>query len=126
MPIYEYACESCRKRFDILTLRVSEDPKAECTHCGSKKVRRLMSRFAMVRSEESRLEAMADPSKFAGLDENDPKSVARWMKKMGRELGEDVAGEEMDEMAEKMESGELDEEGEGSGSLEDDLDDSSD
>ena len=81
MPIYEYVCESCRKRFDILTLRVSEKPKIECTHCGGKKARRLMSKFAMVRSEESRMESMADPSNFSGLDENDPKSMARWMKK---------------------------------------------
>lgn len=124
MPIYEYACESCRKKFDILTLRVSEKPKAECIHCGSKKVRRLMSKFAMVRSEESRMEAMADPSNFSGLDENDPKSMARWMKKMGKELGEDVADGEMDEMVDKMESGELDAEGEGGpdDSLDDSLD----
>lgn len=110
MPIYEYACEACRKKFDVLTLRVSEAPTAVCKHCGSKRVHRLMSRFAMVRSEGSRLEAMADPSNFSGLDENDPKSVARWMKKMGKEIGEDLADGEMDEMVDKMESGEVPEE----------------
>ena len=123
MPIYEYTCESCRKKFDVLTLRVSEDPMAVCKHCGSKKVRRLMSRFAMVRSEESRLEDMADPSNFSGLDENDPKSMARWMKKMGKELGEDVADEEMEQMVGKMESGEMNEEDGGAGE-EDSSDDS--
>jgi hypothetical protein len=59
-----------------------------------------MSRFARLRSEDDRLESLADPSSLGDLDENDPKSVARWMKKMGGELGEDV-GEDWDEMVEE-------------------------
>ncbi len=31
-----------------------------------------------------------DPSELGHLDENDPTSVARFMKKMGQEIGEDV------------------------------------
>lgn len=42
------------------------------------------------------METLADPSSFAGLDEGDPRSVARWMKRMGRETGEDL-GEGFDE-----------------------------
>ncbi len=61
---------------------------------------KLVSRVAVSRSEESRLESLADPSKLAGLDEKDPKSIARWMKKMGKEMGEDV-GEDFDQMAEE-------------------------
>jgi hypothetical protein len=59
-----------------------------------------MSRFARVRSEESRLDALADPSSFGDLDENDPASVARWAKKMGKEMGEDM-GEDFDQMVEE-------------------------
>jgi hypothetical protein len=62
---------------------------------------RLISRVRVIRSEESRLENLADPSKWGGLDENDPASVARWMKKMGREIGEDVSNEEIDEMVDE-------------------------
>ena len=51
---------------------------------------RLLSRFAAPKSEEARLESLADPATLGGLDESDPKSVARLMKKMGQELGEDV------------------------------------
>jgi len=54
-----------------------------------------MSRFATVKSEDERLESLADPAKFGDLDEDDPKSVARFMKKMGQELGEDL-GEDFD------------------------------
>ena len=49
-----------------------------------------MSRFATVKSEDARLDALADSSSFGDLDENDPGSVARFMKKMGKEFGDDL------------------------------------
>jgi len=118
MPIYEYRCEKCNKRVSVLTLRVSEKVNPECDRCGSKKLLRLMSRFATVKSEEARLDALADPSALSGVDENDPKSMARWMRKMGKELGEDVSGEEFDQMVDEMESGKMpdDDGGDGFGS----------
>jgi hypothetical protein len=54
-----------------------------------------MSRFATVKSEDARLDALADSSSFGDLDENDPGSVARFMKKMGKEFGDDL-GEDFD------------------------------
>jgi putative FmdB family regulatory protein len=105
MPIYEYRCNKCRKKVSILTLRVSEKVDETCEHCGSTSLTRLLSRFAMTRSEESRLDSLADPSNLAGLDENDPKSMARWMRKMGREMGDEFGGEDFDEMVDEMESG---------------------
>ena len=104
MPIYEYRCRSCGKRVSVLTLRVSEAVTPKCGRCGSRRLDRLMSRFATVKSEEARLEAVADPSSLSGLDENDPKSMARWMRKMGREMGEDFGGHDFDEMVNEMES----------------------
>jgi len=62
---------------------------------------RLISRVRVLRSEESRLESLADPSKWGGLDENDPASVARWMKKMSGEMGEDLSSEEVDQMVDE-------------------------
>ena len=56
---------------------------------------RLLSRFATVKSEDARLESLADSSSFGDLDENDPGSVARFMKKMGKEFGDDL-GEDFD------------------------------
>jgi hypothetical protein len=82
-----------------------------------------MSRFTRVRSEESRLDALADPSALGDLDENDPKSVARWAKKMGKELGEDV-GEDFDEMMDQAMEEEAGGEGKdsaGGAGLDDDL-----
>ena len=49
-----------------------------------------MSRFATPKSEDARLEAAADPSRYGDLDENDPQAVARFVKRMGDEMGEDM------------------------------------
>ncbi len=61
---------------------------------------RVLSRVRVIRSEESRMESLADPSKWGGFDEKDPKRMAKWMKRMGKELGED-AGEDVDQMVEE-------------------------
>ena len=82
-------------------MRVSEAVNPVCEHCGSHDLTRLLSRFAMVRSEESRLDDLTSDSALADVDESDPKSMGRWMKRMGRELGEDVGGD-LDEMMDDM------------------------
>jgi putative FmdB family regulatory protein len=98
MPIYEYRCRKCRRRFSVLTLRVSEKPKPRCEHCGSRSAERLLSRFAMPKSEEARMQALSDPSRLGDIDESDPKSVGRWMNKVGKEMGEELGGEDFEEM----------------------------
>ena len=120
MPIYEYRCNKCKKKVSVLTLRVSEEVNPECDRCGSKNLSRLMSRFATVKSEEARLDALGDPSTLSGLDENDPKSMARWMRKMGKELGEDLSGDDFDQMVDEMEAGNMQDDEGGLGG-EDDL-----
>ena len=96
MPIYEYRCEDCGKISEFLVIRTDEAFVPQCKRCKSKKMSRILSRVRIIRSEESRLENLADPSKWGDLDEKDPKSMARMMKRMGKELGEDV--ENVDEM----------------------------
>jgi putative FmdB family regulatory protein len=105
MPIYEYECHDCRKRTSVLTMRVSERIDAVCKHCGSTQMNRLMSRFATPRSEEARMDAMSDPSNFSGIDENDPKSVARALRRMGKEMGDELGGPEFDEAVNELEQG---------------------
>jgi len=96
MPIYEYRCKDCGKISEFLVIRTDETLVPQCKRCKSKKMSRILSRVRVVRSEESRIESLADPSKWGDLDEKDPKSMARMMKRMGKELGEDV--ENVDEM----------------------------
>jgi putative FmdB family regulatory protein len=100
VPIYEYLCQDCSRRVSVFVRSISNPGKPACPRCGGEHLERLMSRFARVRSEDARLDALADPSSFGGLDENDPKSVARWAKKMGGELGDDL-GEDFDQMMEE-------------------------
>lgn len=104
MPIYEYLCQDCRKRCSILLLTSRPGTAPTCRHCGSRKVERLMSRFAAPKSEEARLESLADPSHLGDIDENDPHSVARFMKKMGDEMGEDL-GDDVESMMQTQEDG---------------------
>jgi putative FmdB family regulatory protein len=114
MPIYEYLCPACNGRFQKLVRGFSDPAGLACPRCGSPKVQRAISRVSVLKSEESRADTLADASMFAGLDENDPKSIARWAKKLGKELGED-AGEDWDELVDQMleeeMNGEEDEEG---------------
>jgi putative FmdB family regulatory protein len=100
MPIFEYYCRECKRKMSFLVLSPSSF-KPACKFCGREDIEQLYSRFAMPKSEESRLEALADPASLSGLDENDPGSVARWMKKMGKEMGEDFAGEDIDQLADE-------------------------
>lgn len=108
MPIYEYRCRKCGKRFSVLTLRVAEQVTPKCKACGSTMADRLMSRFAVTKSEQARLDALSDPSTFSDLDESDPKSMARWMRKMGREMGDEFGDDEMEEMIDAVERGDED------------------
>jgi putative FmdB family regulatory protein len=114
MPIYEYQCEKCHRRTSVLTMRISEKVDAICKHCGSDKLSRLMSRFAMPKSEEARMEALSNPSSFGDLDESDPKSIAKVMRKLGKEMGDEMGGPEMDQAIDEMERGDLDDGGEDS------------
>lgn len=90
MPIYEYRCQDCGKRSTHLILSISNPPPLVCTHCQSRNLERLLSKFAAPKSEEARLESLADSGDLADIDENDPKSMARFMKRMGEALGEDT------------------------------------
>jgi putative FmdB family regulatory protein len=109
MPIYEYRCGNCKRRVSIFFRSFSAISEPHCPNCDSTNLRRLVSKVAALKSEESRLEAMSDPSSFGDVDENDPKSVARFMRKMGGEMGEEM-GPEFDEMVNRLEAGENPEE----------------
>jgi putative FmdB family regulatory protein len=113
MPIFEFLCHDCGRKMSALVLSRARVDEVRCKRCGSSNLEKLFSRFATVKSEESRLESLADPSSIGGLDENDPKSVARFMKRMGKEMGEDF-GEDLDQAIEEEMAGE-DSEGGGGG-----------
>jgi putative FmdB family regulatory protein len=125
MPIYEYRCADCGRRASLYyqTFSAAAAAAPECPHCRSSRLDRLVSRVAVHRSEESRLDDLADPSSLGDVDENDPKSVARWARKMGQTFGDEL-GDDWHEVVDQIESGDLSgEEPEGAGpAAGDDLD----
>ncbi|MGD2104059.1 MAG: zinc ribbon domain-containing protein [Anaerolineae bacterium] len=127
MPIYEYHCHDCERRVSIFwrTFSKAVEGTATCPRCDGTSLTRLVSRVRVVRSEESRLDDLAGPGMMPDFDENDPKSLGRWMRKMSDEIGEDL-GPEFHEVVGRLESGESPEDieksipdlmGEGSGDL---------
>ena len=119
MPIYDYRCRGCQRRCSLLFRTFVAAEGAACPHCGSTDLARLVTRFAVARSEDSHLDDVSNAGAFGDLDENDPRSVARWARRMGDEFGEDLGGD-FGEMVDQMEAGEMpDETGAGSGALDD-------
>ncbi len=109
MPNYEYRCLKCRRRFEVyLSYHEYGKQPVRCPHCASEQVQRRIGRIRFARSEESRLEDLADPSNLEGL-EDDPKALARMMRKMSSEIGEEL-GPEFDEVVDRLEAGQTPEE----------------
>jgi putative FmdB family regulatory protein len=104
MPIYQYRCADCQKRFDIYMTYAEYGTKpVECPHCHSSNVVRRIGRIRFARSEESRLDNLADPSALAGL-EDDPRALGKMMRQMSREMGEEMPPE-FDEVVDRLEAG---------------------
>ena len=113
MPIYEYRCEECGSPSTFLVLK-QEGFAPVCKKCGNQRLTRLISRVAFLRSDEARMERLADPSRLGDINEQDPRSMARWMKRMSKELGEDLGGD-FDQMVDQA----MEEEGGGVNAQED-------
>ena len=98
MPIYEFRCRDCGKKFELL-LGVSEDPNQEpCPHCGKKNHTKLVSKFRRHRSEDDRIDAIAD--RLEDMDQPESASEMRnFIKEMGRATDDDMS-EELEEMFE--------------------------
>ena len=91
MPIYEFACEACGRESSVFQRSMNVAVSATCPHCQSGRLRRLISRFAVLRSTNDAF----DDSDLAGLDSDDPEAMERWARGMGAEAGGDFgdAGE---------------------------------
>lgn len=105
MPTYDFICNSCSQRFDVfLTYADYGRVPVHCSYCDSADVRRRMTKVRIAKSEEGRMESLADNlGGFEGLEEN-PAELGRMMKKMGREMGEELPAE-FGEVVDRLEAG---------------------
>lgn len=96
MPIYEYRCNRCRRRFSVFVRTMMAPAGAVCDGCGSADTSRLLSRVTVLRGEGQ--VGTAPP------DEDDPKAIARWVRRMSEQMGEPLEPE-MDAELERIEAG---------------------
>jgi putative FmdB family regulatory protein len=47
MPIFEYICQDCGKRFECLFLSRRDQHAVVCSHCDSSNVKRIFSTFGL-------------------------------------------------------------------------------
>ncbi len=110
MPVYDYDCRNCTKRFDIFLTYAEYGTKVvKCVHCGSDKVKRRLNKVRIAKSEESRMESLE--SNFSGMEglDDDPRALAQMMRKMGNEAGEDLPPE-FNEVVDRLDAGQSPEE----------------
>lgn len=107
MPIFEYECARCGVISSHVVIGSSgRRARRDCPECGSGRMRRVMSSFAVVESEASRL-ASFDASK--PRDDSfyrDSRNVGLWAKKRAKEMGVDL-GPKFEATVEKARSGKL-------------------
>ena len=99
MPIYEFHCSDCGRRFSTLVGMTAEADSERCPHCGSERSQRLVSRIARFRSEDGRIDEIADRFETMGEPES-PAAMREMVKDMGRAMDDDMA-DEMEEMYEE-------------------------
>ncbi|MDH3402303.1 MAG: zinc ribbon domain-containing protein [Acidobacteriota bacterium] len=117
MPIYEFYCSACHALFSFYSARVDTEKRPSCPRCGTPELERKPARFATLggaaegedgEPEDARLDrAMAQ---LAGelesaADGDDPRQMARMMRRLGEASGLDL-GSGMESMIARLEAGE--------------------
>jgi putative FmdB family regulatory protein len=98
VPVFEYRCQACGRKFSALIGMTAEADDERCPHCGSDQTSKLVSRFARVRTEDDRIDEVADRLESMG-EPDSPSQMREVMKEVGRAMDEDVSAD-MEEMFE--------------------------
>jgi putative FmdB family regulatory protein len=120
MPVYEFYCGDCHAIFNFLTRHMNAARRPDCPRCGRPELERQVSRFAISKNraepaaggvptgmDEGKMEQamMALAGEMEGADENDPKTMARLMRKFSEMTGMNL-GDEAREAMHRLEAGE--------------------
>lgn len=93
MPIYEYECVDCTKRFERL-VPISASTPSRCD-CGSLSVRRLVSRPGVVRRLDVGLGRAAYPTSWEETGGGDRETVLHWQKRVEQERKQEAKSPEL-------------------------------
>lgn len=126
MPIYEYYCPDNHTIYQFYAKTLAQGQTTpRCPENPKFRMKKLVSAFAVTKGgkrdeaaetkpasdggeavEDARMEAAmgAMEKEFAHVDENDPRAMARMMRKMSELTGEKIDGE-MEEVVRKLEEG---------------------
>jgi len=120
MPIYEFYCSACHMVFSFLSPAVNTSKRPACPRCGKARLEKKASSFAISRGrgepgkegdlpdiDEDRLEKamMSLAQEAEGMQEDDPRQMARIVRKLYESAGLRLTGE-MTEAIRRMEAGE--------------------
>jgi hypothetical protein len=75
-----------------------------CEHCGASDLSRIFSRVVVHRTNGN--DDAFGESSFGDVDESDPRSMAKWLRKMSSDMGEPLDAD-MQADLERMEAGEM-------------------
>ena len=128
MPIYEYKCGGCGRKVSLFfpSFSAAESRAAagenRCPRCDSPNLSRVMSRARALKAVGGAYEVDADNGMemgglngmgdvddelMAGIDQDDPREVARWARRMKESLGEEFdMGPDFDQALSRIEKGE--------------------
>jgi putative FmdB family regulatory protein len=105
VPIFEFRCRGCGKKFATLVGMTADGSEVVCPECGSKEADKLVSRFRQGRTEDDRLDDLADRLEQYGEPESHSQ-MREMMREIGKAVDEDMA-DDMEEMFEADMAGEL-------------------
>jgi len=127
VPIYEFYCADCHTVFNFLSKTINTTKRPACPRCKRPKLERRVSRFAISRGrressespvspesdpalgdlDESRMERMMEElaRESDGLNEDDPRQMARMMRKLYEGAGLPLS-DRMQKAMRRLESGE--------------------
>jgi putative FmdB family regulatory protein len=109
MPIYEYRCTDCKKKVSVFFRSFSavDQEQARCPICNGTHLTKMVSKVRVLRGTASASSGddSFDDSMLDDLNENDPRSLGRMMRRMADESGEDM-GPEFGDVIKRLEKGE--------------------
>ena len=78
MPIYEFICSDCGRKSTFLTRSVSSPLEPACRACGSARMQRALSSFAIGRTVQQVHDQAGPTPKDPGMDfYSDPRNIGR-------------------------------------------------